>query len=174
MDQLLPNFDPLPPSTKRWSFYILSTLCYVTPFLLTPYPLFFNTQLLNTPISKWVCYLFVFTMRRLRIKVYTVEFRVSTCLVYNHTQAFTNCLCTVNFWQNKYSRLYSIFTYWWPGFFFFLENHLGHTMQNSRNMNRVSNSFICGIDNVEHYGKRQQMLVFIWAGLAVFYKSEPI
>ena len=32
VNQILPNFDPLPPSSgQKWSFDVLSTLCHVTP-----------------------------------------------------------------------------------------------------------------------------------------------
>ena len=32
VDQILPDFDPQPPSSgQKWTFYILSTLCHVTP-----------------------------------------------------------------------------------------------------------------------------------------------
>ena len=32
VDPILPNFDPLPPSSgQKWMFYILSTLCHMAP-----------------------------------------------------------------------------------------------------------------------------------------------
>ena len=55
VDQILPNFDPLPPSSgETWTFYIISILYHVTPmdFLLTPYPPSSSTQIMNDPFSR--------------------------------------------------------------------------------------------------------------------------
>ena len=44
VDQILPNFDPPPPSSgQEWTFSLQSTFCHVTPvdFQLTPPPRFF-------------------------------------------------------------------------------------------------------------------------------------
>ena len=51
VDQILPNFDPLPSSSR--TFYILSTLCHVTPLELStdPFPPLVAHVVIECPLA---------------------------------------------------------------------------------------------------------------------------
>ena len=66
VDQILPNFDPQPPSSgQNWTFYILATLCHVTLHGLStdPQPPLFFHLVIECPLLQLQYYCVVPTLQ---------------------------------------------------------------------------------------------------------------